>query len=246
MGCRVIRAFLALFFLIFSIGSVGAQSVCMKKASCAGGEFFSEAWWVGLERVENSTGLIESGELGGGRIQKALLRSEYTSCYIEAILDLQTRIFKSDDDKKTINKKQFEKELNLIAADEQYVSKLSQSEMCRGVSNKDGRGFYKEFLYKIRPMSDFDDVLVNGEKYLSRSVRLVGVGRFTSNKFLIGKSINDTNHILLNFSALPDEEKLKISKSCSDLVRGCPVVVWGNMIRNSEVLQLKLSIVEFK
>lgn len=240
------RAFSILLFLIFSIGNVGAQSICVKKSSCTSGEFFSEAWWVGLERVENYVGIIESGESSGGRLQKALLRSEYTSCYMEVLLDLQTRIFKSGDDKKIINRKDFEKELNLIAADENYVLKLSQGEMCRGVADKEGRGFYKEFLYKTRPMSNFDDVLVNGEKYFSKTVRLAGIGRFTSNQFLIAKSIKDTNFILLDFSALDDKSKLMISKSCSDMVRGCPIVAWGNLVKTSEVPKIKLFDVNFK
>jgi SepF-like predicted cell division protein (DUF552 family) len=86
---------------------------------------------------------------------------------------------------------------------------------------------------------DLDDLRLDLASLTDRKVRVMAVGSYMMNSFLLKKSMTDMNMVIVDISNLQREERRQIIQQCSDIMSGCRVTVSGTVRKGS--LQNKLS-----
>lgn len=79
------------------------------------------------------------------------------------------------------------------------------------------------------PLLDMDDLRLDMASLDGKKVRVLGVGHYMMDMFMLRKSMTDMNPMIVDITKLPRDQRRDILNQCSDLMSGCPVTVHGTV-----------------
>lgn len=78
-------------------------------------------------------------------------------------------------------------------------------------------------------ITDIDDVKIDGALLDGKKIRVKGLGFYMMNMFMLKKDLADMSPVFVDISKLPRELKKQALKQCSDVIKGCRIMLTGTV-----------------